>query len=261
MSAAYAGIQIPQPGTSLQRERRAFRIFTDQHGRRFGATVDKPTNAPIAEFQPQSERGFGIAPWYPSMFYAKFQTTGDMEFRWDYLALADEWSGGTASYYDEAVKLALQLPGDIPVPEVGGPIDRRIRSILGPPPLSPAIPLACELGDPWILGAMGAKVNEELKAILQGTAPSGREALAAIQARLQERATADAVALVPVSVQKPLEVERQRSITDVDDDVDAMDVTWPQFLAAAKARGRMTLPEIGVAWQEFKKDRAEGVAA
>src|SRR5689334_11451746 len=126
MTAPYSGINVPQPGQSLQRMRRVWRIFTDQHGRKFGAQADMATNSPIAEFQPQ---GF-MPPWLPPMRYAIFAQTGDLEFRWDYDTLATEWSGGTAQYYEEAGKLALQMPGDIPVPEIGGEVDRRIRLVL-----------------------------------------------------------------------------------------------------------------------------------
>lgn len=253
--ADYTGINVPQPGTSLQRQRRAWRIFTDQHGRRFGAEADRGNNAPIAEFQPQSHGGFSIAPWYPPMPYAKFAQEGDLDFRWDYTRLAEEWSGGTAAYYEEAGKIAINISDSITVPEVGGEVDRRIKLILGQPPLSPAIPLACELGDPWILGQMGAEVNKTLKALLAHGVANSQEVLNAIRERLQSQAATTKVPLVASSAPKIIETERVRSINDVDEAAPLSDITWPQFLGAAKKRGVLGDAEISVAWAEFKKDR------
>ncbi|HEX7123823.1 MAG TPA: hypothetical protein VF178_15710 [Gemmatimonadaceae bacterium] len=248
----YAGIQIPQPGQSLQRARRAWRIYTDQHGRRFGAQAEMATNAPIGEFQPQ---GFN-PPWLPTMRYAKFAQTGDLEFRWDYDAVAEDWSAQAASYYDEAIKLALQLPGDIRVPEVGGEVDRRIRAIAGPPPLSPAIPLACKAGDPWILGKPNAKDTLALKPVLLMTVgASGQEALKAIQARLDAQAKETGVEFIPSAPEKVLETERVRSITDVDHDAPMPVITYGAFMAEAKTRG-MTHAEAAMAWKAHKENMA-----
>ncbi len=253
----YSGIQIPQPGQSLQRMRRVWRIFTDQHGRRFGAQADMASNQPIGEFQPQGS----IPPWLPTMRHAKFAQEGDLDFRWDYDTVAEDWSSLAASYYDEAVKMALSLPGDVPVPEIGGVVDRRIRALLGPSPLSPAIPLACKAGDPWILGKLGAQDTLGLKAILeQQTGASGQEALKLIQARLDEMAKAAGVELVPTIPAKTLETERSKSITDVDLTVDAAAITYQAFMAEAKQRGKMTHAEAAMAWSEHKKNLTEAAA-
>lgn len=249
MTAPYAGIQIPQPGKSLQRERRVWRIFTDQHGRRFGAQADMATNAPIAEFQPQ---GF-MPPWLPAMRYAKFAQTGDLDFRWDYDANAEDWSELTGAYYDSAVQVSLQLPGEVPTPEIGGAVDRRIRAVLGQPPSSPAIPLACKAGDPWMLGKPGAKDALGMKPLLQQQlGANSQEALAMIRSRLAAQAEAEGMEAVPTLPEKPLEVERKRSITDRPD----VPITYQQFVAEAKARG-MTHAEATLAWKDHKANLAE----
>jgi hypothetical protein len=251
MTAPYAGIQIPQPGQSLQRQRRAYRIYTDQHGRKFGAWADKGNNAPIEEMRPQ---GFN-PPWLPSQTYAKFAQDGDLDFRWDYDRMAEEWSSQVASYYEEAGKLALQIPGDVPFPEIGDVVDRRIRLILGVGSLSPAIPLACKAGDPWILGKAGAKDMLNLKPLIAQQGANGADALREIQKRLDAMAQAPGFEPMPTTPEKVIETEVARSINTIDDVGPMEDVTWPMFASAAKKRGVLSNAEISVAWAEFKRDR------
>ncbi len=253
----YLGIQIPQPGQSLQRMRRAYRRYTDQHGRIFAAWADMQNNAPIEELRPVSFN----PPWLPSMRYAKFAQTGDLDFRWDYDTLAQDWSGQVASYYEEAGKLALQIPGDVPFPEIGDVVDRRIRLILGAGSLSPAIPLACKAGDPWILGRAGATDVLKLKPILeQQFGANGQEALLAIQARLDRMAEGSGVVPVPTTPERLIEHERVKSITDLD--AASMPVlTYAAFMADAKQRG-MGYAEAALGWKAHKENlAAEEIAA
>lgn len=76
---------IPQPGQSLQRQKRTFRVYTDQHGREFEAVADMATNQPIGELNP---KGF-TPPWLPPMRFAKWRQDGDLQFRWDYDTMAN----------------------------------------------------------------------------------------------------------------------------------------------------------------------------
>lgn len=258
MTAPYSGIQIPQPGQSLQRQRRVWRVFTDQHGRRFGAQADMSNNAPIGEFQPQ---GF-MPPWLPTMRHAKFSTAGDLDFRWDYDQVAEDWSAQAASYYEDAAKLSLQLPGNVPTPDVGGEVDYRIRVMMGPPPLSPAIPLACKAGDPWALGKPGAKDALGLEIVLrQGSVAKGQEALRIITDRLATQAKEAGLELMETRPEKPAESEKVRSIHDVDPNAPIVAVTYAAFIAEAKAQG-MTHADAALAWKAHKENlAAEEVAA
>lgn len=252
MTAPYSGLPIPQPGQSLQRARRVWRIFTDQHGRRFGAQADMANNQPIGEFQPQ---GFN-PPWLPPMFYAKFRQEGDLEFRWDYTTLATEWADGAAAYYRDAINFAMEH--NKPVPEPGGPVDRSIRvTPIGPPPLSPAIPLACEQGDAWILGMPGAPVNEMLRDILdQGRKAGGQDLLDSVRDQLAGKWGSE-VAKVPTTPERPQTVEKVRTIHDIDvQPGEFAEITWNQFSAAARKRGKLSAAEISVAWAEHKREMA-----
>lgn len=251
----YAGIYVP-PGQSIQRMQRAWRIYTDQHGRRFGAVADIRNNTPIAEFQPVQEKGYGIAPWYPTMRHAKFAAEGDLDFRWDYDQVAEDWSAQAASYYEDAAKLAMQLPGNVPVPEVGGEVDYRIRVMMGPPPISPAIPLACKAGDPWALGRIGAPDTLGLEIVLrQGSVAKGQEALKVINERLAKVAKDAGVQLVETLPGKVVEAEKVRSITDFDPQAPLPEVTYAAFMNEAKSRG-MTHADAALAWKAHKENMA-----
>lgn len=225
-----APIQLPAPGQHLQRLRRVYRTFTDQHGRRFGAQADAASNQPIGEFQPLDCR----PPWTPPMRFAKFAQDGDLFFRWDYQSMADELSAEVASYYEAVTKWALEH--SLPVPEVGGTVDRRLQALYGRPPLSPEIPIAASMGDPWLLGAPGAEKDADLAAILQqGTSSTGNDALRAIKERVEHR-LAGKIPPTPAST---------------DAAVQDGPITYQTFMAEGRSRG-LSMADISLAWKAHK---------
>lgn len=239
---------FPQPGESIQRMRRDYRQFTDQHNRIFGAQAEIATSQPIGELMPE---GFS-PPWLPPMRFAKWAKTGHLHFRWDYATMAAELAGDTSTYYQDAGRMATEK-GETE-PEIGGPVPRWIRNVLGKPPLSPMIPLACERGDPWMLGQPGAAVNPILKEILeQGVGNSSKETLAYIQKNLDAYVAGHAVPMVP-SVPVPVEVTKAaKSITDEEElpPLIASEVTYQQFVKSCGGRG-MKMPDIIAAWNAHK---------
>lgn len=254
MTAPYSGLPFPQPGQSLQRERRTYREYRDQHGRVFASQADALTGMPIGELMPQ---GF-TPPWQPPMRFAKFAKINDLTFRWDYETMANELAGDTDQYYRDAIIFAIE--NNKPEPEVGGPVDRSIRFVLGKPPLSAAIPLAAAIGDPWILGMPGAAVNTELKAVLEQTeGGNAREVLATLRAKLAGQATA---ANVPLVQSAPVAVDvarKEKSITDIDAS-NLPNITYREFVAACLSRG-LTMADAALAWREHKQLMAESAEA
>ena len=230
---AEQGLGFSAPGESLQRTARSWRLFTDQHGRSFGAQVENTNGMPVGELTPQ---GFS-PPWQPNMWFAKFPGNHSLTFRWDYKEMADWLSERTATYYQDAIKFAIE--NNKPEPEIGGPVDRSIRYVLGIP---------------------GAEVNATLKLVLEQTAGANqKEALDVIMARLRAQVTDSNVAMVPSVpvVAKTKEVER--TINDTTP-FNIEQVTYPEFLKACAGR-KMTLGEIAAAWSEHKKAMSEAVAA
>lgn len=242
------GLGFSQPGQSLQRMRRTWRIFTDQHGRKFGAVVDTGNGHPIGELIPQ---GF-TPPWQPPMAFAKFADVHVLDFRWDYEGVASELGGVTANWYQMVIAWAIEFSK--PEPEVGGPVDRSIVYGYGKPPLSPAIPLACELGVPWILGTPGAPVDENLKKILeQNVGANGKEAIDFIRSKLIERSGTANVPLVPSAPVVPKTKEVERTINDLGP---LEEITYPEFLKACRGK-KMSIGDIAQAWTEHKKALAQ----
>lgn len=223
---------VSQPGSHLQRERRVAREFTDQHGRTFYAEADAMTNQPIGDLVCTSHR----PPWVPPMRFAKFAKDGDLKFTWDYEVMIDELAGLVAGYYEEATKFALEH--NIETPEVGGVIDRRIRSVFGWPPLSPEIPMAAMRGEAWLLGKSQTP-NEALKALLnQGVSSGGKDAIAAIKARVDTYTT------------------EGNDVVAEDDEP----MTYNAFVKQGRAGG-MNMADIATAWHQHKENLAAEAAA
>jgi hypothetical protein len=193
------------------------------------------------------------------MWFAKFPGEHSLTFRWEYREMADWLSERTATYYQDAIKFAIE--NNKPEPEIGGPVDRSIRYVLGIPPLSPAIPLSAEMGDPWLLGMKGAQVNTTLKLVLEQTAGANqKEALAVIMTRLAAQVSDSNVPMVPSTPEVPRTKELVRTIHDEAPVEELPEVTYPEFVKACRGR-KMNMADIGAAWAEHKKNMTESVAA
>lgn len=247
-----SSVEFLKPGESLQRKQTVYRRYTDQHGRKFAAQSDVRTQQPKEELRPVNDdpKNQFTPPWMPPMRFAKF-TEGSLEFWWDYDTMATELSGDAADYYQRAIEFAIEH--NKPEPELGGPVDRSIRLLLGKPPLSPAIPLAAMQGDPWVLGALNAPANIVLRdVLLQGSQSNSKMALEVIKKALAATAARDATPLVP---SKPMEdltpkAEKPKSITDINLE-DVPDITYKDFMKECRGRG-MRAPEIIKLWNEHK---------
>ena len=244
-------IDYSTPGTNPQRERRTHRTVLDQHGREFSCVVDRENGQPIGEMRPLETNGYTLAPWYPSQPYAKFPADGGYRFTWDYQRLGDELGGMVSAYYDFATKTAIE--NNLPVPEIGGVVERRVQALCGIPPFSPAISMACEMGDEWLLGKVGAVPTEGLAEIVKQNLQqfgNGNQALSAIRALL-EKAMGKAIdTRVTVAEAAP-------SAPQVED---AVPTVYQEYVAWARKQG-YTLKEIGPLWQEHKANLAGSLAS
>jgi len=245
-----------QPGEHIQRVKRGWTDdYMDQHGRRFAAQYELANGRPIGEFQPV---GFN-PPWLPPMRYIIWERPGGFRFRWDYETLANEFAGGSHEFYTQVAEFMVEHMAGQAVPEDGEPIPAKVRRFFKAPPLSPAIPLAAQAGDPWILGEPGADDVLNLKAVLDQTInANGREALERIRSRTREKIGAAGVTPVATLPEEPAMSDRKRSIHDVDlSQIEK--VTYQQFLAAA-LKGGMSMADAALAWQAHKNNVAAETA-
>jgi hypothetical protein len=239
--------QFLAPGDSLQRKHRGWTDdFTDQHNRRFSAPYDLANSRPIGELAPVDHN----PPWLPPMRFIKWERgEGGFRFRWDYTTMANELSGDASIYY-----FMLEHMKGEPIPDVGEPVPNQVlRSPLGKPPLSPALPLAAEAGEPWILGVPGAPVNTVLKAVIeQSTTSNGRQALNMVRERMQKMAQSSPTGPVPTL---PTEVDpaikRTRSTKDVDA-ANLPEISYREYIAECMTRG-LSMAAAALSWQEHKK--------
>lgn len=239
---------VIQPGESLQRLQTEWTDeFQDQFGRHYAANYDIRNMRPKEELRPV---GF-IAPWLPPMRYTVWERQGGFKFRWDFETMANDLSGDATAYYAQVFEFMMEhMPGVEP-PELGEPVPTKvIRSPIGKPPLSPAIPLACMAGEPWILGTPGAPVNMMLKAIIdQSATANGRQALTIIRERMAALAGENAIQARPI---EETAVKAARSIDTVDP-TNLPKLTYPEFLAMCMSKG-MKQAEAVLAWQAHKTD-------
>ena len=251
-----------QPGQSLQREKRDWSDdFTDQHGRRFSAQYDIGNSRPMGELTPV---GFS-PPWLPPMFYIRWtRPKGGFHFRWDYETLANELVGDATVYYagvmDFMVEHMKEYVQEHGIPDIGDPVPNMVlRSPIGKPPLSPAIVLACQAGDPWALGVPGTPVNADLKlALEQSSTSSGRAALILVRERMAKMVGEAGVKEIE---QEDSTAKAAKTIKDDDTTLDMSALSYQEFVSSATKRGRMSLADAAVAWAEHKRNvAAEKVA-
>lgn len=251
---------LGQPGESLQRARRGYHDdFTDQHGRRFAAQYDLGNQRPIGEL---ALVGFN-PPWLPPMRFIQWERHGSFRFRWDYDAMASELVDDSTNYYASVMDFMLEHMKGEPIPDFGEPVPAMVvRSPLGKPPLSPAIVLACQAGDPWALGMPDAPINTDLKMTLeQSTTSSGRAALLVVRERLAQMIGA---AAVPTRAPEPVAHAAPRSINSTPDvvTIDPEKITYNEFVKECKRADKgMSMPEIVSAWREHRANLAEDKAA
>lgn len=247
---------VIQPGESLQRLQTEWTDeFEDQFGRKFAANYDIRNMRPKEELRPV---GFN-PPWLPPMRYIVWDRPGGFKFRWDFDTMANDLSGDATAYYAQVFEFMMEHMAGVEPPELGEPVPTKVlRSPIGKPPLSPAIPLACKAGDPWVLGTPGAKVNKLLKDIIdQSATANGRQALTVIRERLAKMVGDNAVEERAPEVDPNLKATR--TINDVDPTLITR-VTYQEFLSAAM-KGGMSMAEGAAAWKAHRENLAlEGAA-
>ncbi len=236
-----------------QRDARVRRFFTDQHGRRWFAWADKQNQRPIGELVLDDQTGtFQSPPFVPAMQFIAWDAPDSLSFHWAYDKMADEYAGYTALYYDEASKLARHIHVDIPKP--GDAVVPELISILGPPPLSPEIPLACQAGERWLLGVKGAPENQPLALIIhQGRALTSTTTLEYLREKVKKMVESQNNG---VSVGGLSQVAMSSPVPDAGLSSPVTSITYNDFAAEARKAGK-SMADISVAWRAHKDNLKE----
>ena len=256
-----SNIGFINPGEHIQRKQREWTDeWVDNHGRHFEGWYDIRNMRPIEELRPV---GYN-PPWLPPQRFIRWKSKGGFRFAWDYDSMAAELSGGTGEFYADVTKFMVEhMPASAPV-EIGYAIPPRVRQVLGTPPMTPAIPLAAKLGDPWLLGVPGARKNEKLRELLwQSQGSNHAEVVESIQRQLAE-VIGDGAR--PAEPSNPHEDERVntkkvRTIDDVDEGAILASIDtkgYRQFIADAMRDG-MSMAQSAALWHQHRATLAEPV--
>ena len=236
-------------GEQSQRKYAVYRIFTDQHGRKWEAQANVMNQRPMEDLRCINAKPF----WQPPMRFIEWRDHGQLEFAWNYRKMAHELSIHTNHWYANARKMALKE--HLPIPEIGGEVHQLIKDVFGAPGLSPEIPLSCEYGNEWLIWGDLKPRDEHLFALLnQGMTLTNMDSVQIIENRIRERLGHDPV-VAPVDAA----VETISKANAAETEFQASHVKYSDFFAAARRRG-MTTPEISLAWKEHKQALKEDVA-
>jgi len=146
-----------QEGYSQATER-TFRIFRDQHGREYGADVEKSTNHPCGPVSPRFR-----APMYPPEYYMVIVDTIRSLLHIDYERWLSDLARAHEDYATEMFTAAVDMYAD----KAADAVDKKPRALLmrvGPPPMAMEPIQAMAAENPWMLGRRGA-VKPKLAAL------------------------------------------------------------------------------------------------
>jgi len=135
-----------KPGEHPQALQRRYRLYKDQHGRRWGANVDKRTDHPCEALSPSF-----AAPLIPPQQYLRVSADPDNV---QALTIAyDEWvsdlKAALKEWTEHMMKVGHAVNADKFDPKEPGP---SVLLIVGPKPYPVEPVLAARAGDEWVLG-------------------------------------------------------------------------------------------------------------
>lgn len=160
---------MPSPFTADRRRgqaaQRRFQRFTDQHGRKWGATTEIQTGHPTGSVAP-----LFLAPLIPEPKYYRFGVDEDnpAAMRIDYDLWVTEKEQAEEDYERKLMEIGFHLHGDAFDPTK--PMSKALRLHLGRPPFPAEVVRQTRDGDPWMLGATPA-VPEWVKPYLHYLLP------------------------------------------------------------------------------------------
>ncbi len=133
------------PRKRNQAEERRYSHFADQHGRQWGAVVDKQAGQPLGVIEPKF-----TAPFMPHQSHFRFDEN-EPRFVIDYPAIIAERKARLKEWEDAGYTFCLAEYGDKAIEAMAHPTPALLR-YLGPKPDPFEIAEAAEAGNKWVLG-------------------------------------------------------------------------------------------------------------
>lgn len=131
---------------------RRYAVFTDQHGREYGATVEGDTGHPCSpiDFRHRTPSG-NLPPWIPDAKYLQFDPLKQGQVTIDYESALADRRAALSHWEDLILKFAVAMFGEKAAAEVENPSPTLI-ALVGPKPPVPDLVEACQQGNKWALG-------------------------------------------------------------------------------------------------------------
>jgi hypothetical protein len=150
-----------------QAERRAWGIFTDQHGREWESAIERDTGHPVG-MMPTPRF---TAPWYPHAKYLTIDPVNDRKFHIDYQQMLVDHSESTADYEDASLFFAREMYGSKFAEALANPTPELLKAVGMAPKGREYIEAAAE-GNPWVLG-LDPDMPQWAKALEEAMHPYG----------------------------------------------------------------------------------------
>lgn len=150
-----AGQHDGSTGWSQARTRRPQK-YTDDHGRKWSASIELRSGDPTGVIQPNFR-----APWYPDQSFLKQDVDDRSKLHIDYEGMLRSRLEAHEEYHRQAIEEATSRSWTISEKD-GKPVyDQKLLQIIGPPPKAIEPVIAAMQGNSWILG-FSDEVDERL---------------------------------------------------------------------------------------------------
>lgn len=137
---------------------RSYRVFRDQHGRKWGADIEDRTGHPCGQLVPRD--GWGTtAPLVPPQKYLVVTDTAAGEITIQYGRWIEDEERALREYNEEAYRVALDKFGDKADEAITEKHPGLLR-VVGPPPLPVQRVKAARAGNRWVLGLPNPTTGE-----------------------------------------------------------------------------------------------------
>jgi hypothetical protein len=129
-----------------QATNRSYRVFRDQHGRKWGADIENKTQAPCGPYSARFQ-----APWCPDQKYILLTDPSSAEITIDYDRMEMDFEQAATDFEYKQLAEARRLYKDRALQAIQEK-DEALEMVVGTAPMSADVVRAARAGNPWLLG-------------------------------------------------------------------------------------------------------------